>query len=59
MTFFASTMRVNVKNPSEYSKEKNRLLKDGYRMTRNYNSASHFNKSGIEVVLIKKYAKEV
>ncbi len=59
MTFFLSTMRVIANNASEYRKEKSKLLKSGYRMTRDYNTASHFNKAGAEVVLIKEFAKEV
>lgn len=59
MTYIAFFTRISTGTNKEYKTKKNRLLKAGYRITRDYETATHFNNSFGEVVLYKDFNKEV
>lgn len=60
MTFISTMMRLKAPTIAAYERTKGRLLKAGYWITKDYESATHFfNENGIEVIINKIYSKEV
>lgn len=61
MTFISTLMNLKATTKAEYRKSKRNLIMSGYRITRDYETATHFyNDFGVEVVLIKEFVnKEV
>lgn len=58
MTYIQINIRVGTNTRKEYKDHKRRLINSGYRITRDYESATHFNNSYGEVVLYKDFNRE-